>query len=121
MATNELKTRDAIGMSRKGGRQGDVADEEELGRARPSRDVMLSPKSGPLEELLHPQSTFLPLPDWGANTCDDEGARDRVLVRRTSSRDRGVEEGPHLNGVAASKSGDCGDGLAALCVRKRGC
>lgn len=41
-----------------------------------------------------------------------------MLVRRTSSRDRGVEECPHLNGVAASKSGDCGDGLAALCVRK---
>lgn len=49
----------------------------ELGRARPSRDVMLSPKSGPLDEAPPPQSTFLPLPDWGANTCDDEGREDK--------------------------------------------
>lgn len=49
----------------------------EPGRARPSRDVMLSPKSGPLEEAPPPQSTFLPLPDWGANTCDDEGREDK--------------------------------------------
>lgn len=38
---------------------------------------------------------------------------------RTSSRDGGVKESPHLNSVAASKSGDCGDSLAALHWKKR--
>lgn len=38
---------------------------------------------------------------------------------RTSSRDGGVKKRPHLNGVAASKSGDCGNSLAALHRKQR--
>lgn len=37
-----------------------------------------------------------------------------MSMKRTSSRDGRVEESPHLNGVAASKSRDCGNSLAAL-------
>lgn len=59
-------------MSRKADRQGDVFDEEELGRARPSRDVMLSPRSGPLEELLH-----LNPPSCRSRT----GVRTRVMTK----------------------------------------
>lgn len=78
---------------------------------------MLSPKSGPLE-LLHPNPPSCRSRTGVRTRVMTKGGRNRVLARRTSSRDRGVKEGPHLNGVAASKSGDCGDGLAALCVRK---
>lgn len=40
--------------------------------------------------------------------------------RRTSPRDGGVKKSPHLDGVAASKSRDCGDSLAALLFNKSG-
>lgn len=80
---------------------------------------MLSPRSGPLEELLHPPNPPSCRSRTGVRTrvMTKGGKGQGALLERTSSRDRGVEECPHLNGVAASKSGDCGDGLAALCSR----
>lgn len=50
-----------------------------LNRARRSRDVMLSPKSGPLEELLHPNP-----PSCRSRT----GVRTRVMTKGGKTRDR---------------------------------